>query len=102
MINLITLAVAAPYKLVITTHLYNSMHACNDVSYFFLQANNATEEIADADHYPLIRTFTADRKNASSPQTELLGVSQPWALASSSECACYYSGTSWHNGKPSK
>ena len=52
----------------------------------FLQAYNATEEIADADHYPLIRTFTADRKNASSPQTELLGVLQPWALASSSEC----------------
>ena len=50
-----------------------------------MQAFNAVDEIKDADNYPMIRLFTADLKTATTPQAELLGVEQPWSVASSSE-----------------
>ena len=46
---------------------------------------NAKDEIAEADNYPLIRLFTAALKTADTPQTELLGIVEPWSIASSSK-----------------
>ncbi len=50
-----------------------------------VQAFNADDEIENANKYPMIRLFTADLKNAMTPQAELLGVLQHWSVASSSK-----------------
>lgn len=43
---------------------------------------NASEEIAKAVNYPKIRVFTAALKQSPTPVDELLGISEPWSIAS--------------------
>ena len=49
------------------------------------QVNNAEAEVAKAADYPMIRLFTAALEQSTTPVDELLGVSEPWSVASSSK-----------------
>lgn len=59
----------------------------------WLQAFNASEEIAKAANYPHIRLFTAALKASSTPVDELLGIEQQWAVAGPSKASYYHSST---------
>ena len=45
-------------------------------------AFNATEEIAAAANFPFIRLFTASLISSNTPQNQLLGIEEPWSVAS--------------------
>ena len=44
--------------------------------------NNASDEVAKATEYPQIRLFTAALEQSPTPLDELLGISEPWSVAS--------------------
>ena len=43
---------------------------------------NAADEVAKAANYPMIRLFTAELKESTTPVDELLGITEPWSVAS--------------------
>lgn len=52
------------------------------MSHFCIQVYNATDEVAKAANYPMIRLFTAQMKESTTPVDELLGITEPWSVAS--------------------
>ena len=48
-----------------------------------IKVYNATEEIAKAANYPLVRLFTAALKDSTVPLDELQEVEQPWSVTTS-------------------
>ena len=59
-----------------------------------MQVYNATDEVAKAANYPMIRLFTATQEQSTTPVDELLAISEPWSVASPggepSSLASYY------------
>ena len=47
-----------------------------------MQVYNATDEVANAANYPMIRLFTAQQLLSVKPLDEPLGVTEPWSVAS--------------------
>ena len=55
-----------------------SIYSCNSTGYF-LQALNASFELADAKNYQNIRVFTATKKTSSKAELDLLQIDEPWS-----------------------
>ena len=49
---------------------------------FMLQVYNATDEVANAANYPMIRLFTTQQLVSVKPLDEPLGITEPWTAAS--------------------
>ena len=49
---------------------------------YVMQVYNATDEVANAANYPMIRLFTAQLQQSTTPVDELLGITEPWSVAS--------------------
>ena len=54
----------------------------SNMQFTVASAFNATEEIAAAANFPFIRLFTASLISSNTPQNQLLGIEEPWSVAS--------------------
>ncbi|PRP89746.1 hypothetical protein PROFUN_00088 [Planoprotostelium fungivorum] len=86
--------------------LFGDVYICSGQSNMAMSVQgvfNATEEIQKANNYPNIRVFNAALRTANTEQSELLNVSEAWAVASATTIGQglweYFSATCWFFGK---
>ncbi|KAL9974148.1 hypothetical protein ACROYT_G011152 [Oculina patagonica] len=86
--------------------LFGDVWVCSgqsNMAFTVTQVVNASEAIKEADNYPEIRLFTADKVTSSTPLYELQKIMQPWSVASSKSVNGgvfkYFSAVCWFYGK---